>query len=559
MKKNETSKVLVVDDEPEARKLVRKYLKLEFANTEFNEAGDGKEALEIINSWKPNVVISDVNMPKMNGIELLRRVKETTPGTQFVVFTGRDDQDTPIKALRLGASDYLMKPLNMEELSLAVQRAIKRWNDETELENHRKRLETLVEKRTEGLLKLNESLLRERDLTKELETQIRHAQKMEAIGTLAGGIAHDFNNILSAIIGFTDLTMDYLEDGSKQKSNLQKVLKASDRAKNLVRQILTFSRNEESEPKPVQLSPVVKESVKLLRASIPATIELKYDIDPEAGTVLADPTQISQVLMNLCTNAAHAIDEKGGTLEISLAPVHVDEATAAANTRLSVGDYVMLRVKDTGVGMDEKTVERIFEPFFTTKGVGQGTGLGLSVVHGIVISHNGAITVKSSPGEGSEFCVYIPKIEDVEQDEEAEAPLPSEIPKGANERILIVDDEEALVEMWKEMLELLGYRVTAETHPVEALETFKNDPDGFDLVITDQTMPVMTGASLGAEITKIRPDIPMILLTGFSQMVTPEMAKAMGFKEFVIKPIVKKDLGEAAHKALTAAVNEKEG
>ncbi|MDP3028951.1 MAG: PAS domain S-box protein, partial [Deltaproteobacteria bacterium] len=372
---------------------------------------------------------------------------------------------------------------------------------------------------------------------KRLEAQLVQAQKMEAIGTLAGGIAHDFNNILTAVIGYTELAQEAAPEGSRQQANLQEVFRAGMRAKDLVQQILTFSRQSEQEQKPLQVDSIVKEGLKLLRASIPTTVEIRPNIERECGTALGDPTQIYQVLVNLCANAAHAMREKGGVLGVSL--MNVDIAAASAqHPDLKSGPYMRLTVSDTGHGMDPAVMERIFDPFFTTKGPGEGTGMGLAVVHGAVKKHGGAITVDSEPGKGTAFHVYFPRME---RGGAPEAEAAASVPTGS-ERILFVDDEKVLVEMVKQMLESLGYRVVDRTSSIEALEAFRAQPDQFDLVITDQTMPNMTGETLARELLRIRPDIPIILCTGYSELITEEKAKAMGIRELLMKPVVRAEM-----------------
>jgi PAS domain S-box-containing protein len=381
---------------------------------------------------------------------------------------------------------------------------------------------------------------------KKFEEQIRQSQKMEAIGTLAGGIAHDFNNILAAIIGFTEMSAQKLEENTPLKHNLDQVLKSSYRARDLVKQILTFSRKNFEERKPVEISPIIKEALKLLRASIPTTIDIQVNIESHAGMINADSTQMHQVLMNLCTNAAHAMRDTGGVLDISLCPVFLDAREITSYPELQPGAYLQLTIRDTGAGIDPAIIDRIFEPFFTTKEVGQGTGMGLAVVHGIVKSHGGAITVDSKPGKGTTFHILLPKVEDKKERTKDKI---TTIPKGT-ECILYVDDEAALVDLGQEMLESLGYRVTAKNNSVEALAAFKTDPHGFDIIITDQTMPAMTGFDLTKQIMHIRPDIPVILCTGHSDQVTQEMARDAGIREFVMKPMTIQTLAETVRSAL---------
>lgn len=387
-----------------------------------------------------------------------------------------------------------------------------------------------------------------RDITQQklLEEQFYQAQKMEALGTLAGGIAHDFNNILSAIMGYTELSLNVAQEEGPLRRRLNEIYKASYRAKDLVHQILSFSRQMESERKPIRLHLIVKEALKLLRASLPTTIEFREEIATQSDTVRANPTQVHQVLMNLCTNAHHAMMEKGGVLEMTLAPLELDDYAAASYPDLLPGPYLRLTVSDTGRGMDRATLERIFEPYFTTKEKGVGTGLGLAVVHGIVKRHGGAITVTSEVGKGTAFNILLPRIE-TETVEEAELLEP--LPTG-HERILFVDDEETLVEMGGEMLKELGYEFVGSTSSLEALETFRAQPDGFDLVITDMTMPDKTGLELAREMMAIRPDIPIILCTGFSGVTSEERAKAIGIREFMLKPLLMRELANTIRKVL---------
>ncbi|NOX80717.1 MAG: response regulator [Deltaproteobacteria bacterium] len=366
-----------------------------------------------------------------------------------------------------------------------------------------------------------------------LEGQLRQALKMEAIGTLAGGIAHDFNNILAAIMGYADLAKDELPADSRAVKRIDAVLKASSRARDLVKQILAFSRKEEQDRAPLQLHLLVKETLKLLRASIPSTIEIRRDIDPNSGHILAEPTQIHQVLMNLCTNAAQAMDEKGGVLFVGLDCLELKEKDLKDQEDPRPGLYVRLTVKDTGCGIDPAIMDRIFDPYFTTKEIGKGSGMGLSVVHGIVKSHDGKITVVSKPDQGTTFKVYFPRVEEEIQPEPAG---PAPLPTGA-ERILFVDDEQDLTDATREILTYLGYRVTATTSSLEALALFRSQPDAFDLVITDQTMPEMTGVQLAGELLGVRPDLPIILCTGYSSKVDAGVAGDMGIRAFAMKPV----------------------
>jgi nitrogen fixation/metabolism regulation signal transduction histidine kinase len=371
---------------------------------------------------------------------------------------------------------------------------------------------------------------------------------LETIGTLAGGIAHDFNNILAAIMGYAELISWEVPQGSRAERNLEELLKASHRARDLVQQILTFSRQSKEERKPLEIKPIVKETLKLLRASLPSSIEIRQEIEDHIGKIDGDPTQIHQVLMNLCTNAAHAMSKNGGLLEVRLSSVDMDASTAAQYSNILPGPYTRLSVSDTGHGMSPEVVERIFDPFFTTKGVGEGTGLGLAVVHGIVESHRGAITVYSRPGNGTTFQVYFPQIDHTKEAADTQKVEP--LLMGGTERVLFIDDEQALVDVGEQILKNLRYEVTVRTSSIEALELFRQQPERFDLVITDMTMPNMTGDRLAKELLRIRADIPVVLCTGFSEHLTEEAAKEMGIRELAMKPLVTSDLAQTIRRAL---------
>jgi len=368
---------------------------------------------------------------------------------------------------------------------------------------------------------------------------------MEAIGTLAGGIAHDFNNIIGAISGFAELLLDDVSD-ERSKKNLQHILKASQRAKDLVKQILAFSRLSEHERKPLQVSLIIKETLKLLRPSFPTTIEINQDIKTESSMILADPIQIHSLLMNLCTNARDAMREKGGTLEVSLADFIIDTETALRYQELRPGNYIRLSVSDTGTGINPEIIDRIFDPYFTTKEVGEGSGMGLALVHGIVKNHHGEITVYSELGKGTTFNVLLPSIQaKIRKTKKVEKPI-----CGGNETILYVDDEKNLVHVSKERLERIGYAVIGTTSSLEALDIFSQNPFMFDLIITDQTMPKMTGAELAQKILKIRPGIPIILCTGFSEIVSKERSKALGITEFIMKPLFSDEMANLVRRVL---------
>jgi PAS domain S-box-containing protein len=378
-----------------------------------------------------------------------------------------------------------------------------------------------------------------------LEEQLRQAQKMEAIGNLAGGIAHDFNNILGVIIGYSEMTMEKIAENDPNRSNMEKVLVACQRAREMVKHILAFSRKAGKERKSVYLSEIVNESIKLLRSALPSTIEIRQQVPGQSGSILANWTEIHQVIMNLCTNAAHAMRDNGGILDIQLREIKLDPQSVFLKD-LPAGTYQQLTISDTGHGMTPEIMNRIFEPYFTTKTKGEGTGMGLAVVHGIIKSHGGEITVYSEPGRGTTFHIYLPI---TEIDKKAEVEETEEV-RGGDEYILFVDDEETLVELAKQMLESLGYTVAARTSSIEALEAFRSHPDRFALVITDQTMPNMTGLQLSGKLRQLRPDIPIILCTGFSENANEEIVKAHQINAFVMKPLLKKDIARVIRNVL---------
>jgi len=389
-------------------------------------------------------------------------------------------------------------------------------------------------------------LKKEQEEKKKIEAQLQQAQKMESIGTLTGGIAHDFNNILGIIVGNTELALEDVPESNRAHSNLKEIEKASLRAKNIVKQLLSFSRKTEQKLQPIQIAFVIKDALKFLRSTIPTTVNIHQNIQTTEETILADPTQINQIIMNLCINASHAMEQSGGDLIVTVEKVILNNNSAKNNSGLKSGPHVKIMISDTGPGIDPKIVDQIFDPYFTTKDVGKGSGMGLAVVHGIVKNHSGAIDVDSGQGKGTKFTILFPL---ASKKLMVETNMAKDIPRG-NETILFVDDEISIVKMVKRMFEHLGYNVETATTPQDALERFSLNPDHFDLIITDMTMPQMTGVKLSEKLMDIREDIPIIICTGHSALVDEEKAKDLGLAAYVTKPIDMQETAQTIRKVL---------
>ncbi len=504
---------LVVDDDPILRVLAREAL--EQTGFAVEEAADGAQALTAYAHLRPDIVLLDVDLPKADGFTVCAALRRMPRGdrTPVLMMTALDDIDSINRAYEIGATDFITKPVNWVILS------------------HRARYMIRASHTLEAL--------------RVSEAHLVQSQKMQALGDLAGGIAHDFNNLLSVILGYAEVATQEVPPGSKVWGRLQEILTAGNQARDLVRQILAFSRRSKPERKLVQLHLLVKETLTLLRASFSSTIDIRQDLS-DAGSVLADPTQMHQVLMNLCCNAEHAMRETGGVLDVRLDTVEADAALVAGHPELKPGPHVRLTVRDSGHGMTPDIVARIFEPFFTTKAVGEGTGMGLAVTHGIIANHGGAISVATAPGGGTTFQVYLPQV-DGAAGEEAGPEAPASV---GTERILFVDDEPAIAQLGQDMLEPLGYRCVVCTSGEQALDAFRTAPQGFDLVITDQTMPKMTGEVLIRELRHIRPDLPIILCTGYSHTMTEEKAHTLGIDTYLLKPLLAADLDRAIRAVL---------
>ncbi len=391
------------------------------------------------------------------------------------------------------------------------------------------------------------TVLRDISELKKIQAQLHQSQKMESIGVLAGGIAHDFNNILFPILGYSEMLLKDIPEDSSMRKGLNSIHSGAVRARDLIKQIFTFARQDTSKLRPMRLQPMVKEALKLIRAIIPATIDIEQDISSDCGEVNADPTNIHQIIMNLITNAYHAMMDTGGNVKVSLKEITLDE-NDLIEPDVSPGLYACLIVADTGIGMNKELIGQIFDPFFTTKEKGRGTGLGLSVVHGIVKSMNGMIRIYSEPGMGTEFCIYLPVRENTHKHQIL--PEVNRSMQGNMEKILLVDDNETILIMEEKMLKILGYQVISNTSSPEALEVFRDSPDKFDLIITDMAMPDMSGDKLAVEIIKIRPDIPVLLCTGFSEIMSEKKAASLGIKGFLMKPVTMKELAQKIREIL---------
>jgi len=520
-------KILIVDDDPVMAGSVRAILQDRGYDIEI--MNNPRKALDKINRALYDIVILDVMMPEMTGFELLEAFDRENVDTFFIIMTGNASMESAVKAIRKGASDFFKKPFDPDELIIRVDSVLK-------------------------LVEMNQRRIQAEKEQQKLEVQLGQARKMEAIGTLAGGIAHDFNNILGIIMGNTELMMEDMEPSHPSLENLEKVMVASFRAKEMINQLLRFSRQKDSEQKPIELNTIILDSLKLLRASIPTNIEIQTEISETAYTVLGDTTQINQIMINLCTNAAHAMQASGGILLVKLNHVDLKNNVFSEHSDIQEGEYIQLIVADTGHGISTDTIERIFDPYFTTKEQGKGTGMGLAVVHGIVKKHGGDIQVFSEMGVGTEFHILLPTINAEEVASEATAI--DSIPKG-KERIMLVDDEEMIADMMTQMLKKLGYQVTGYTQSSSALDVFQKSPQNFDLLITDMTMPTLTGDLLAKEIKEIRSDIPVILCTGFSEQCSDRKRQDPNIQAIIMKPIGMQSLAETIREVLDKHIQER--
>lgn len=559
--------ILSVDDKAENLYMLEALLRGH--GHQVDSASNGVDALMLASRKHYDLIVSDILMPRMDGFQLCRELKrdERLRDTPFIFYTATytDAKDASF-ALSLGADSFLVKPIEPSGFLKAIEEVISRRAQKPApipeepaepeavyLKEYNARLIAKLEKKMLDLEQANRALeadIAERERAEaeraKLERQLRQAQKMEAIGTLAGGIAHDFNNILAGIIGFGELARQDVQDPAATRQHLEEIMKASQRARELVRQILAFSRQQEQTRQPIKLHVVLDEALSLLRASIPKTIDIRADLDRSIPTVLADGTQIHQVATNLITNAWQAIGDKAGVIQVKVAPFKVDEDFARTHPDLRPGNYVRLSVTDNGPGMNGSELDRIFEPFYTTKDPGAGTGLGLAVVHGIMKASDGAITVYSEVDRGTTFNLYFPALElDASPAEESS----QRIARGKGQRILFIDDERILTSLGERFLTRLGYEPVVETDPLAAIQRFACGK--FDAVVTDLTMPHMSGLDVGRRLLHIRPDLPIILTTGYSATLDTERVRALGFRDLLIKPYHIETLGESLKKALS--------
>ncbi len=492
--------ILVVDDEKSIRNTLSRFLGND--GHEVKVAGDAEEAIKLFHSFDFDAVITDIVMPKHTGMDLLKLFKAADPDVPVVMMTGEPTVETAAGSVRAGAFDYLTKPIVKETVLETIKKTIIEKKEKVKLKNH-----------------------------------IFHSQKMETIGLLTGGIVHDFNNILFPIIGYTQLAAGDAEPGSKLHSYLTEVLVGTKRAGDLVRRILSLTRKTEKEVRPVRVKLVLAEVLKLLRATVPATVKIDQNINSDS-MVLGDLIQIHQVIMNLCTNAVHAMNRNHGKLSVALEDEVFEKETSFIFSTLKPGAYVKLTVSDNGLGISDEILCNIFNPYFTTKGPDAGTGIGLSVVSDIVKGLKGDIAVKSEVGKGTEFSIYFP----VGKSNNKPAPQSQEDIQSGVARILFVDDEEQIVSIGKLILEKFGYKVTTLTSSSDALKLYKENPAAFDIVITDLHMPEITGEELAREMVAIRPDLPIIICTGYIKEIKGEWAEIDAIKAIVQKPLMGKEL-----------------
>jgi CheY-like chemotaxis protein/two-component sensor histidine kinase len=530
---NTGCEILVVDDDPDNLQTLCDILTE--AGYQTLPAANGTQALILIESHVPAGILLDINMPGMDGFEICRRLKsdERTKDIPVIFISAYTETGEIVKAFESGGEDYISKPFHAREILARIQIHIKLHNQQVKLENR-------VRQQTSELQIINSKIIKK-------NKQLRQAQKMEAIGSLAGGIAHDFNNILAVILGYAELSLEDTVCPPNINQSLTQIKNAALRSKNLVEQILSFSHQAEQKKTPLEIIPLIKEVCKFIRSSLPTTIDIKQDLSSKHDTIMADPTQIYQVLMNLCTNAAHAMKDRVGVLKIAL-----DQITLNGNTRtkypgLGEGQFLKLIVVDTGQGIKKEHLPHLFESFFTTKKVGEGTGLGLSVVNGIIHDLGGEISVESEVGKGTTFQVLLPLLDEKKTFRKHSGK--ASVPRG-KETILFVDDEKGIVDVAKRILERLNYTVVGVTCPEKALERFEQEKERFDLVVTDKSMPNMDGFDLARQIKERCSEIPIIICSGSQDDTDMDKIKSAKINDFVLKPLNRRDMAETIRRVL---------
>ncbi len=500
-------KIMIVDDDPAFSSVAKRYLENDYG---VSKVADGQACLDEFAEVKPDVIFLDWCMPVLTGIETLRTLRrmDEAQDTRIVIMTGLAGRNEIIDAWRAGADDFILKPFGADELLEVTKRQV-------------------AEKKIVDDIKAERGKINE---------QLRQVQRMESMGVLASGIAHDFNNLLFPILGYSDMLDEALDDDADEKHYVQEIRTAASRAKELVEQILFFSRQANKEKKTVEFSLIVKEALKLMRATIPTSIKINQWVKSKCDPVLGDPTQIHQIVMNLCTNAFHSMQKDGGTLKVQVNDSNIKDNVEGLDPNV---EYIRLTVSDTGTGIPEKIKKRIFDPFFTTKEVGKGTGMGLSMVHGIVADMGGVIHLTSEVGRGTTFEIFLPK----SRENIRPALVPAKKTQEGSEKILIVDDDVSIANMLHAVLSKVGYSVSRANSSPMALELFQdtnNGPGSFDLIITDMTMPNLTGKDLSKKILEIRPDTPIIIMPGSSDALSESEAKSVGISAYLQKPV---DLG----------------
>jgi CheY-like chemotaxis protein len=482
-------------------------------------AQSGLQGIEKAKNESPDVILLDIEVPEMDGYEVCNRLKseEKTKHIPIIMITEvKSDSIRREERIEAGVDSFLKKPFDEVEFTALINMALRIHDAEKE--------------------------------TVKLKNQLQQARKMQAMGTLAGGIAHEFNNMLFPIIGYAEMSMYDLPEHNRVKNNLKKILKAANRAKDLVQQILDYSRQDDQERKPLKVQYIIKETLKLVRAWFPATIEIRQNIDNACGPVIASPSEIQQLIMDLCTHAHHAMKEKGGVLEVILSEVDIDSLESPSKTDLKKGAYLQLTVSHTDHGIEHNDMEQILDSHVSLHAQGKETETGLYGANEIFQIYQGTISIDSDPGKGTTVRVYLP-LTDTRSDEIPATSVEQHFPMG-HESVLLIDDEEDVLEMMHSMIEKLGYQVISRNSSIEALDTFRNHPRQFDLVITDQTMPEMTGLELVKQLIRIRPDIPVILCTGYMEMIAEDNAGSLGIGSYVMKPVRISDISVKIRKLL---------